>query len=65
MKIAAGREYLAAARDVVAVARTIPLGELETKLPTAPADPDALLALAERWGLAGATKRIVDALGAG
>lgn len=64
-KIAAGREYLTAARDVVAVARTIPLGELETKLPTAPADPDALLALAERWGLAGATKRIVDALAAG
>ncbi|MEV0128957.1 5'-3' exonuclease [Dactylosporangium sp. NPDC050688] len=65
VKIAAGREYLTAARDVVAVARTIPLGELETKLPTAPADPDALLALAERWGLAGATKRIVDALAAG
>ncbi|MDG6108904.1 5'-3' exonuclease [Dactylosporangium aurantiacum] len=63
-KIAAGREYLTAARDVVAVARTIPLGDLDTKLPTSPADPDALLALAERWGLAGATKRIVDALAA-
>ncbi|GAA1511579.1 5'-3' exonuclease [Dactylosporangium maewongense] len=61
-KIAAGREYLTAARDVVAVARTIPLGDVDTKLPSAPADPDALLALAERWGLAGATKRIVDAL---
>jgi 5'-3' exonuclease len=64
-KIEAGREYLTSARDVVAVARTIPLGDLETKLPTSPADPDALLVLAERWGLAGATKRIVDALAAG
>ncbi|MFF5235099.1 5'-3' exonuclease H3TH domain-containing protein [Dactylosporangium sp. NPDC000521] len=63
-KIAAGREYLTAARDVVAVARTIPLGDVDTKLPSSPADPDALLALAERWGLAGATKRIVDALAA-
>ncbi|MEV0569904.1 5'-3' exonuclease [Dactylosporangium sp. NPDC050588] len=63
-KIVAGREYLTAARDVVAVARTIPLGDVDTKLPSAPADPDALLALAERWGLAGATKRIVDALAA-
>ncbi|WP_327010818.1 5'-3' exonuclease [Dactylosporangium sp. NBC_01737] len=63
-KIVAGREYLTSARDVVAVARTIPLGDLETKLPASPADPDALLALAERWGLAGATKRIVDALAA-
>jgi 5'-3' exonuclease len=64
-KIVAGREYLTSARDVVAVARTIPLGDLDTKLPSSPADPDALLALAERWGLAGATKRIVDALAAG
>jgi 5'-3' exonuclease len=61
-KIVAGRDYLTAARDVVAVARTIPLGDLDTKLPAAPADPDALIVLAERWGLAGATKRIVDAL---
>lgn len=63
-KIVAGREYLTAARDVVAVARTIPLGDVDTKLPSSPADPDALIALAERWGLAGATKRIVDALAA-
>jgi len=61
-KLEAGREYLASARDVVAVSLTVPLPPLETKLPSAPADPDGLIALAERWGLAGATKRIVDAL---
>ena len=58
----AGREYLASARDVVAVSRTAPVPPLDTKLPSTPADPDALLTLAERWGLAGAAKRIVDAL---
>ncbi|MEV6924983.1 5'-3' exonuclease [Dactylosporangium sp. NPDC051485] len=63
-KLEAGREYLAAARDVVAVSRTVPIPALDTKLPAVPADPDRLMALAERWGLAGAAKRIVDALGA-
>jgi hypothetical protein len=62
-KLEAGRAYLASARDVVAVSRTVPIPPLDTKLPVGPADPDALLALAERWGLAGASKRIVDALG--
>jgi 5'-3' exonuclease len=61
-KIEKGREYLASARDVVAVARTAPIPAVPTKLPTAPADPDRLVELAERWGLAGAAKRIVDAL---
>ncbi|GAA0725637.1 5'-3' exonuclease [Dactylosporangium roseum] len=61
-KIVAGRDYLEKARDVVAVSRTVPIGPLETKLPTAPADSDRLVELAQRWGLAGAAKRIVDAL---
>ena len=52
------------ARDVVAVSKTVPLGPLETKLPSAPADPERLLELAGQWGLAGAAKRIVDALAA-
>ena len=38
-KIVAGREYLTSARDVVAVARTIPLGDLDTKLPASPGRP--------------------------
>jgi 5'-3' exonuclease len=61
-KIVAGREYLGHAREVVAVSKTVPLGLLETKLPSAPADPDRLLELAAQWGLAGAARRIVDAL---
>ncbi|GAA2619820.1 5'-3' exonuclease [Dactylosporangium fulvum] len=61
-KIVAGRDYLEKARDVVAVSRTVPIGPLETKLPTAPADGDRLMELAQRWGLAGAAKRIVDTL---
>jgi len=61
-KIIAGRAYLGNAREVVAVSKTVPLGDLETKLPTAPADPDRLMALAEQWGLAGSARRIVDAL---
>jgi 5'-3' exonuclease len=66
--LADARDYLAKARPVVRVARDIPLptldGErsLDPKLPRAPADPDRLLKLAERWNLAGSTKRIVDAI---
>ncbi|WP_238013292.1 5'-3' exonuclease [Dactylosporangium sp. AC04546] len=63
-KIVAGRDYLAAARDVVAVSKTAPVGAVETKLPSSPADPDRLLDLAHQWGLAGSAKRIVDALAA-
>ncbi|MFG2041957.1 5'-3' exonuclease H3TH domain-containing protein [Dactylosporangium sp. NPDC048998] len=64
-KLAAGKEYLASARDVVAVSRTVPIPPLDTKLPSVPADTDRLIELAQRWGLAGAAKRIVDALGRG
>jgi len=40
----------------------MPLPELDTTLPSEPAHPDALLALAERWNVAGPTKRLIDAL---
>ncbi|MFC3502844.1 5'-3' exonuclease H3TH domain-containing protein [Micromonospora krabiensis] len=61
-KLAAARDYLAVAPKVVRVALDVPLPELATALPTAPADPDALLELAHRWNLAGSTRRLVDAL---
>ena len=64
-KLLAGREYLALARKVVAVATDVPIPPLDARLPAAPADPDRLLDLAGRWGLAGAARRIVDALAAG
>lgn len=56
--------YLAVAPDVVRVATDLVLPEVDDTLPGAPADPDALAALAERWNLAGACKRLTDALAA-
>ncbi len=61
-KIAAARDYLAVAPKVVRVALDVPLPALPSELPVAPADPDRLLDLAERWNLAGSTRRLVDAL---
>ncbi|RUL90620.1 5'-3' exonuclease [Verrucosispora sp. FIM060022] len=61
-KLAAARDYLAVAPKVVRVALDVPLPPLPTELPTAPADPDRLLDLAQRWNLAGSTRRLVDAL---
>jgi 5'-3' exonuclease len=61
-KLAAASDYLAVAPTVVRVARDIPLPKLDTTLPSAPAEPEKLLELAERWNLAGACRRLVDAL---
>ncbi|PZV98895.1 5'-3' exonuclease [Micromonospora phaseoli] len=61
-KLDAARDYLAVAPKVVRVALDVPLPPLLTELPVAPADPDRLLELAQRWNLAGSTRRLVDAL---
>lgn len=61
-KLAAARDYLAVAPTVVRVARDAPLPPLRTTLPAEPADPERLLALAERWNLAGPCRRLVEAL---
>jgi 5'-3' exonuclease len=61
-KLAAGREYLIKAQQVVRVAVDAPVPPLDTTLAREPADPDRLFALAERWGLASPAKRIVDAM---
>ncbi|SCL33054.1 5'-3' exonuclease [Micromonospora rhizosphaerae] len=63
-KLNAARDYLAVAPKVVRVATDVPLPQLPTALPTAPADPDRLLDLAQRWNLAGSCRRLVDALAA-
>ena len=60
-KLDAARDYLAVAPTVVKVARDVRLPKLDTTLPAAPKDPDALLALADRWNIAGPCKRLVDA----
>ncbi|WP_305783365.1 5'-3' exonuclease [Symbioplanes lichenis] len=61
-KLLAARDYLAAALPVCKVALDVPLPGFDPGLPAAPRDPDALLALADRWNLAGSAKRLVDAL---
>jgi 5'-3' exonuclease len=63
-RLAAAADYLAVAPKVVEVARDIPLGPLSTALPGAPVDAEGLLRLAERWNVAGATRRLVDAVSA-
>jgi 5'-3' exonuclease len=64
-KLDAAREYLAAALPVCQVALDVKLPDFDATMPRAPRDPDALLALAERWNLAGSARRLVDALAAG
>lgn len=61
-KLAAAKDYLAAALPVCRVALDVPLPEFDPELPRSPRDADALLALAERWNLAGSARRLVDAL---
>ncbi|WP_127552735.1 5'-3' exonuclease [Actinoplanes sp. OR16] len=61
-KLDASRDYLAKALPVCKVALDVPLPDFDPALPKAPQDPDALLALAERWNLAGSARRLVDAL---
>jgi len=63
-KLLAAKDYLAAALPVCKVALDVPLPPFEAELPRAPKDADALLALAERWNLAGSARRLVDALAA-
>jgi 5'-3' exonuclease len=61
-KLVDAKDYLAVAPTVVRVARDVALPPLDTTMPRAPRDPERLLALAERWNVASAARRLVDAL---
>jgi 5'-3' exonuclease len=61
-KIVAAADYLDVAPKVVAVARDIPLGELDLQLPPTPVDAQALTALAARWGLDSPIARLVSTI---
>ena len=61
-RLVEARDYLAVAPGVVQVARELPLPDVPDALPLAPADPDRLMVLAERWRLASSLTRLVDAL---
>jgi 5'-3' exonuclease len=62
-KITAALAYLEVAPTVVAVVRDLDLGEPDLTLPAAPADPDRLAELTERWGLGSSVTRVLAALG--
>jgi len=55
-------DYLDVAPGVVRVATDLPIGDLDDALPRSPADPDRLVALADRWRLASSLTRLVDTL---
>ncbi|HMO12244.1 MAG TPA: flap endonuclease, partial [Actinotalea sp.] len=55
-------EYLAVAPRVVRVVKDLPIAPFDDELPRTPADPGAVVALAERWGLTSSAARLVDAL---
>jgi 5'-3' exonuclease len=63
-KINAAADYLEVAPTVVAVARDIDLGTPDSRLPDVPRDPEALAALAERWGLSSPVQRLTSVLAA-
>ncbi len=54
--------YLDVAPGVVRVVRDAPVPVVDDRLPTVPADPDALAGFVGRWGAAGAVTRLVAAL---
>jgi len=62
-KLNAGRDYIAAARTVVAPVLDCQVGEVDGSLPQGGPDP-RVSALAERYGIEGSVKRVVDALSA-
>ena len=55
-------EYLSVAPTVVEVVRDLDLGSPDLTLPKTPANPDALVDLAEKWALGGSVTRLVDTL---
>ncbi|WP_049574135.1 5'-3' exonuclease [Nonomuraea sp. SBT364] len=61
-KLAAARDYLAAAPAVVKVAPDAPLPAADLTLPVKPRDPEALVRLADRYGLDSPLNRLLDAL---
>lgn len=67
-KVQEAGEYLAAARQVVAVARDLPVAQADLRLPgteelPVPADESALEELSATWGLGASPGRVLTALG--
>ena len=63
-RLAAARDYLAAAPAVARVRTDAPVSEHDDRLPAAPADPEGLVELAEKWNLDSPLNRMLGALAA-
>jgi 5'-3' exonuclease len=62
-KLLAARDYLVAAEPVVRVVCDLPVpDDLDDLVPREPADPSALIAISERWGLDSPLNRLLGAL---
>jgi 5'-3' exonuclease len=61
-KILDALDYLDRAKAVVQVRQDVPIPDGDDRLPVTPADPAALIALAERWGIDSPLARVVTAL---
>ena len=61
-KLEAARDYLAVAPAVTRTVRDLPVPELDDTLPRVPRDPEALVALSDRWGLDSPLDRLLAAL---
>jgi 5'-3' exonuclease len=64
-KVKAALGYLAVAPRVVAVRRDLDLGSPDLTRPITPADPDAVVALDQRWDLGSSAVRLVESLSGG
>ncbi|MCW2899844.1 MAG: 5-3 exonuclease [Streptosporangiaceae bacterium] len=62
LKIDRARDYLAAAETVVRVVTDIAIPELHDPVPATPADPEAVVRLADQWNLGGPVNRLLAAL---
>lgn len=61
-RLAEAIDYLKVAPDVVRVRSDVPLPEYDDALPSEPSDPEALVALGERWNLDDSLNRLLNAL---
>ena len=61
-KLREATAYLAVAPKVVEVVCDLPVPDFDCTLPAAPRDPEALLALSDRWGLDSPLNRLLAAL---
>lgn len=61
-KLLTAAEYITAADQVVRLTQPVPVPDVDPQLPAEPADPDALVDLADRFDLDGPINRLLGAL---